>query len=125
MRPDLVVVGAPERNDGSGLVQRFEPVVIEALVAELAIEALNVAILHRLAGFNQVMFDAVGLAPANKGTACEFWSIVGSHRLGITSEQGRLVKDVCHVSTAYAVGQCRRTRGSSHRPRSDISGAGH
>ena len=46
VRPDLVVVLPPDGDGRSGLVQRLEPVVVQALVAELAVEAFDVAVLH-------------------------------------------------------------------------------
>lgn len=46
VRPNLVVVPTPCGNLGACLAQALEPVLIEALVAELAVEALDVAVLH-------------------------------------------------------------------------------
>ena len=50
VRPDLVIVLAPDGDARSGLVQCLEPVVVKALVPELAIEAFDVAVLHGLPG---------------------------------------------------------------------------
>ena len=40
VRPNLVVVVAPFGNDGTRLWQRLEPVLVEALVAEFAVEVM-------------------------------------------------------------------------------------
>lgn len=47
MQPDLVVVLPPGANDLSGLQAGFKPVLVEVFVPELAVEALDVAVLHR------------------------------------------------------------------------------
>ena len=51
--PDLVVVLPPGGDDRPGLGHGFEPVLVETLVAELAVETLDVAVLHRLAGLDE------------------------------------------------------------------------
>ena len=45
----LVVVLAPDGDDLAGLRQGFEPVLVEAFVPELAVEALDVGVLGGLA----------------------------------------------------------------------------
>src|SRR5690606_10797597 len=66
VRPDLVVVPSPLADHFASLRQRGEPVLVEALVAELAVEALDVAVLHRAARLDQQVFDAVVLRPGDK-----------------------------------------------------------
>ena len=46
MRPHLVVIEPPCGDFCTGLVQRLEPVLVQALVAEPTVEALDVAVLH-------------------------------------------------------------------------------
>ena len=58
VRASFVVVNAPGRNDGPSLRQRSEPVLVQALVAELAVEALHVRVLRRLAGLDEAQLDA-------------------------------------------------------------------
>ena len=55
MRPNLVVVASPVGDGLAGLLQSLEPVLVEALVAELAVEALDAAVLHELARLDQQM----------------------------------------------------------------------
>ena len=47
VRPDFVVVAPPAGDVLPCLVQRLEPVLVQAFVAELAVEALDVAVLRR------------------------------------------------------------------------------
>lgn len=92
VRPDLVVVTSPIGDDIAGLGERREPVLVEALIAELAIEAFDIAVLHGSARFDQQVLDAVMLRPGNEGTAGELWAVVGAHGVGITAKTGRLVQ---------------------------------
>ena len=59
MRPDLVVVLAPRLDDDLSLGPRPEPFEAQALVAELAVEALRRPILPRLAWIDQGGLDAL------------------------------------------------------------------
>lgn len=52
----MVAVRSPCCNDLSGLLQRFKPVLIQAFIAEGAVEAFDVGILGWAAGFDE---DAV------------------------------------------------------------------
>ena len=77
--------------------------LVEAFVAELAIEAFDVAVLHRPARLDQQMFDAMALRPGDEGTAGELRPIVGSYRAGITAEAGGPIQHANHIGTADAV----------------------
>jgi len=50
----LVVVPTPVTDDGSGVGQAGKPVVVQALVSKLAIEAFDVGVLRGLAGLNEL-----------------------------------------------------------------------
>jgi len=50
VRSHLVVILPPDCKRVAGLVQSLEPVFVQALVPELAVETLDVAVLHGLAG---------------------------------------------------------------------------
>src|ERR1700712_1507211 len=92
VRPDLFVVLAPERDGRSGLLQRLEPLFVQALVPELAVEALDVAVLHGPSRLDQDVADCVGVGPAHEGTARELRAVVGAHGQRVAPEDGRLVK---------------------------------
>jgi hypothetical protein len=66
-QPGFVVIDAPDRANVARLVQRLKLAVVKALVRQLAIETLDIANLHGLAGFSQMMIDAAGLSPIDKG----------------------------------------------------------
>ena len=71
---DLVVVLPPACNALPGLRQRFKPLLIQAFIPELAVEALDVAVLHRLTRFNQDVAYPVLMCPGQERTAGELVS---------------------------------------------------
>ena len=63
MRPDLVVVSAPSLQLFRRVCKRQEPVSVQALGPEAAVEGLDEGIVSRLAGPAEVQGDAIGLPP--------------------------------------------------------------
>ena len=63
MRPDVVVIVAPERQRSTGIGQAVEDFLVEAFVAQAAVEGLDVAVLLRLSGVDVVPLDAVVVGP--------------------------------------------------------------
>lgn len=74
---------------GGVLGQRSEPVLVLALVAELAIEALRVRVLRRLADLDQAQIDVPLVGPLIEGSARELPTLVGSQGLRQGPEAGR------------------------------------
>lgn len=92
MRPLLVVVLTPYRDDSPSAGEHREPVLVKAFVAELAVERFDVRILRRLASLNQFQGDAVCRRPLFKREARKFGSLVCSRRLGIATEASSTVQ---------------------------------
>src|SRR3546814_12514961 len=63
MRPHMVVVGAPEPQHRAGMAERREQRLVEALVTHAAVEALDIAVLLRLARRDLVPLDRSLLRP--------------------------------------------------------------
>ena len=63
MGPHAVVVEPPGFDCLAGLREAHQPVLIEALVSKLAIEALDEAVLYRLAWTDESELDAVAIGP--------------------------------------------------------------
>ena len=103
MGPDLVVVLPPDRDGMPGLWQRLKPMLVQAFVPELAVEALDVAVLHRPARLYQDVANPMGLCPCHEGTAGEFRPIVSTHRIRIAAKQGRPIQQPGHILAANAV----------------------
>ena len=96
--PHLVVVDAPLTDDIPGLRERLEPVLVQALVAELAVEALDVAVLHRPARFDQDVADAMLVRPSHEGPAGELRAVVGANGQRVAPKARRLVQHARDVS---------------------------
>ena len=54
MGSDLVVILPPLFNEAAGFVEGGEPVLVEAFIAELAVEAFDVGVLGRFAWGDEV-----------------------------------------------------------------------
>src|SRR5574344_657371 len=88
--PHLVVVLPPTGNNFSCLGQGFKPVLVEAFVPELAIEALNVGVLRWLARLNEDVLNSSCLHPCHKSSTCEFRPVVSSDSVWVTPESSGL-----------------------------------
>src|SRR6266508_653430 len=53
MRPDVIVMAPPDFDEDASFGAAAEPFHVQAFVAELAVEALVIAVLPRLAGIDQ------------------------------------------------------------------------
>ena len=76
MRPAHVVVDPPRLDELAGLGQRLEPVQVEALVAERAIERLDVSIISQFAWSGEAEAALVGIGPQIHHVAGELSAIV-------------------------------------------------
>ncbi len=78
--------------------------LVEAFVAELAVEAFDVTVLHPLPRLDQNMLDVVLLGPGDERTGGELRTVVGAHGSRVTAEAGGLIQQSRHVrrSRRYA-----------------------
>ena len=76
---NLVVVAVPVGDDLAGLGERGESMFVEAFVAELDVETLDVAVLRRAARFSQDVLDAMLLRPGDECVTSELRPVVGTH----------------------------------------------
>ena len=75
---------SPLLDEDLGLGQRVEHLGVQQFVAQLAVEALDVAVLHGLAGHDVVDRDAVLLCPRVEVRRGELRTVVAGDRLGRT-----------------------------------------
>lgn len=64
VRPTLIVVLLPGRHGGLGIGEIGKPVLVQALVPKLAVEALHEAVLDRLARPDEIQPNAAAVRPA-------------------------------------------------------------
>ena len=85
MRSDGVVVLLPISQDRAGVSERAEQCLVQQLIAEPAVEALNEGVLRGLARRDVVPFDLGLLRPAQDRHAGELGAVVGNARRGSTA----------------------------------------
>ena len=76
VRPDVVVVEPPALDHGAGLGEVGEDLFVQALVAQLAVEALGGAVLLRLARRDVAPVDAGSVGPFQHGSAGHLRAVV-------------------------------------------------
>ena len=95
--PDFVVVRTPGSHGRSGLMQGLKPRLVQMLITELAVETLDVDVLHGAPWLDQDMANAAGLRPGNESAAGELWPVIGAHCLRIPAKQRRPIQYPRHV----------------------------
>src|SRR6266404_5301377 len=75
-----VVVLAPAADSFPRIAQVAQAVEVEAFVAQLAVEAFDVAVLHRPARRDVLKSDALAYAPRVEVAAAELGSIIAAQR---------------------------------------------
>src|SRR3977135_534523 len=92
MRAHLVVIDAPGLDDAPCLDERAEHVLVEALVAQLAVEALHEAVLHRLARRDVVPVDPALCRPAQHGVRGQLRAVVGHDHRRLTPDRHQAIE---------------------------------
>jgi len=72
----MVVVRSPALDDGACFRQAAEPMQVQAVLPELAVEALYERILSRLSGLDEVQPHAGSPSPEEQGLGSELRAIV-------------------------------------------------
>jgi len=73
--------------------------LVEMLVTELAVETLDVTILHGSPWLDQDVANPVRLRPSQECPTCEFRPVVGPNHLGIATKQSCLIQQPRDVLT--------------------------
>ena len=81
MGPHLVVVSTPSLAFSPRVVEAHEPVGVQALGSELAVERLDEGVVGRLAGPGEVERDAASDTPTDRAPADELGALVDADRL--------------------------------------------
>ncbi len=97
VQPMLVVVSAPNGDQDTCVLQGRKPVVIQALVPDAPVEALDERILRGFTCLDQLELNTVLAGPLVECLAGKFRPLVGSNRFGVAPEASRLIEDAHHV----------------------------
>jgi|SRR5579875_408306 len=88
-----VVVHPPRLDDFSSFGERREVVLVEAFVAELAVETLDEGILSRFSRDDMMQPNAAIDCPSQHGEARELRAVVQNDRLRIAANRGNCIED--------------------------------
>src|ERR1700754_2517774 len=76
VRPDRVVVDPPCLNAPARIIHADERMLIQTFLAHSPIEALDVRVLYRLAGADDLQAHAMPVCPSVQRPAHEFWPVI-------------------------------------------------
>jgi len=93
VRAYRVVLEAPSLDLFPGVPKIVEPVLVQTLVPELAVEALDVGVLRRFPRVDEVQLDPVTVRPGVQRLSAELPAIVGDDRPGDSSRLRQSVHD--------------------------------
>src|SRR6187200_1419654 len=99
MWPAAVVVETPSLDDPAGVGEIKEPVLVEAFIAEPAVEAFNEGILGRLAEVDEVEPDTVAPSPLVERLADHLGAVVHDDLFGQAAGLGQALQDPHHPDT--------------------------
>jgi hypothetical protein len=88
----VIVVRAPVFDEESGFGEGAKPMLVEAVIAEGSIEALDEGVLHRFARLDMMESDPGTLSPEVKGFAGELGTIVHGDGLGKSAREGQALE---------------------------------
>src|SRR5688572_20200325 len=100
MRPLLVELPTPRFDLLPCVRQVGEPVKVQALVAELAVEALDERVLHGLAGPDEVQLHSALIRPGVERLAGELRSVVADDQFRRSAHDNELFENTRYATTA-------------------------
>jgi hypothetical protein len=132
MRPDGVVVVPPEGQLPAGICQAVEDLLVEAFVAQAAVEAFDEGVLLRLSGIDVVPLDTVFLRPFQDCLARELGAVarreeglpIGYGRARSPQIAQRVAITGSQVSTVVLLNHTAEETGYDRHPfyRADLAG---
>src|SRR5271167_3615372 len=102
MRPLTVVLLAPDCKSPPDVVECSKPGCVEALVAQSAVEALYVAVLHRATGLDVYQPDLPVLRPADHAPRSELRLVVRAQVFGPATLADQPLQHARHAARAEA-----------------------
>ncbi len=99
MGPDEVIIVTPTRDDLACVGQTPESMLVQAFIAESAVEALNEGVLHRLARLDIVPGDPTRNPPQDRATS-QFGPIITDNDLGHAAHADELFEFAHHTYSA-------------------------
>ena len=97
MRTDAIVVLPPRFCHGSGLVERLEPMLVQALIVKPAVEPIDHCVIRGLSWPAEVELHAVEVGPQIQAPRDEFWAVVDSNACRLSTLGSHVLQDPNHV----------------------------
>lgn len=91
-----VVIYLPVFDDLEGLADASEPMLIQAFLSVPAIETLNVGVLGRLAGVDEIQLDAVIIDSSIQRPPAQFRAVINDQDIGVTRFTSRVLNHCDH-----------------------------
>src|SRR3712207_3416076 len=91
-----VVVEPPSLDHAARLGKAAEPALVEAFLAEAAVEALDRGVLHRLARVGEEQPHAMVVRPPVQLPATQLGSVVGHQHVGVAAFTGDVLEQADH-----------------------------
>jgi hypothetical protein len=89
-----IVVDPPVFDDLAGLADAGEPVLVQAFLAVSAVETLDVGVLGRFAGIDEIQLDAVIIGPSVKRPPAQFRAVIDDQDIGISPLTGHALQHI-------------------------------
>ena len=99
LRSVLVVLVSPGFDDRLGVGQAREPVLVEALIAEPAVERFDIGVLIGFARFDQAQGDPAFMRPGQHGSAAELLGIIRAQHPREATDKRKAVECPGHRSS--------------------------
>ena len=77
--------------------------LVQAFISKLAVETLDVAVLHRSARLDQDVANSMCLRPSHKNSTGELWAIIGAHCAWVSPKGGSPIQKPGNVQSGDAV----------------------
>src|SRR5580698_8236218 len=102
VRTLAVVLMTPACQCAPDIIQRAEPVCVEAFVAQPPVEAFDMSILHRPSRLDVHQPNLPVFRPAQHATRGELWSVVRAHVLRPATLFDQPLQHTCYASAPQA-----------------------
>ena len=99
----MIVIQPPPIHNVSRLGHAQEQFAIEAFIPQLAVEALYVGVLGRLARLNQQRRDAMFISPLIERPAVKLRSLIGTNRFRVTPKLRHTIQKLGNIITGQTV----------------------
>jgi hypothetical protein len=83
-----VVIDPPFLDDFAGFTDAGEPVLVQAVLAVSAVEALDVGVLGRFSGIDEIELDAMIIGPSIERAPAQFRAVIDDQDIGGSTLSG-------------------------------------